>query len=264
MSWISTQFARHWRNIHVGVIILISALLVFGPPVVNKLVNQAIIGGIYYPFHKLKAGWELIVAQSNNNAQLQQSLIEASLKISMYEEALRENTRLRMALGFEPPAGYRLIPAKVISVSEYKLPVSVIINRGEKDSLTVNQPVINQEGLIGRISRTTRDFSVVQLLTDPANRVAARVASSREMGIVKYKPTEGMILDNFPLHGSIVPGDTIVSSGLGGVYPPGLVVGIVTEVTRDENMSFCQVRLHPVANFHSIEELFVLRPDNLR
>ncbi len=261
MSWISTQFARHWRNIHITIIVLLSALVLFGPPTIHTVLNQAIIGGFYYPFYRLKAGWELLLTEAETNAKLQQSLIEASLQISLYEEALRENARLRAALGFEPPPGYHLVPAKVISVSEYQLPVSVIINRGMRDSLTVNQPVINQEGLIGRISEITPDFAIVQLLTDPSNRVAARVASSREMGIVKYKLKEGMVLDNFPLHGTIAPGDTIISSGLGGVYPPGLIVGTVVKVNRDESKPFCRVNLQPAANFHSIEELFVLKPD---
>ncbi len=78
------------------------------------------------------------------------------------------------------------------------------------------------------------------------------------MGIVKYKMSGGMILDNFPLHGSIVVGDTVISSGLGGVYPSGLIVGYVTEVERDETEPFCHVKLTPAVNFHSVEEVFVL------
>ena len=114
------------HNIHITIIVLLSALVLFGPPTIHTVLNQAIIGGFYYPFYRLKAGWELLLTEAETNAKLQQSLIEASLKISLYEEALRENARLRAALGFEPPPGYHLVPAKVISVSEYQLPVSVI------------------------------------------------------------------------------------------------------------------------------------------
>jgi rod shape-determining protein MreC len=101
----------------------------------------------------------------------------------------------------------------------------------------------------------------VQLLTDPANRVAARVAESREMGIVHFRLSEGMILDNFPIQGVASPGDLILTSGLGGVYPSGLLVGTVTSIERPQDAVFCNVRVEPSANFNSLEELFVLLPE---
>ena len=102
----------------------------------------------------------------------------------------------------------------------------------------------------------------MQLLTDPANRVAARIAETREMGIVKYKTNEGLILDNFPVQGKIHEGDLIVSSGLGGVYVAGLTVGTVLEIIRSDDAQFCKIILDPAANFGSLEELFILRADN--
>ena len=166
-------------------------------------------------------------------------------------------------MGFEPPEGYSLIPAKVISVTyNGALPISAVINRGAEDTVAVDQPVVNQSGLIGRITEILGNFSVVQLLTDPANRVAARVAETREMGIVKYKTNKGLVLDNFPVQGTIHEGDLIVSSGLGGVYVAGLTVGTVMEIIRPDDEQFCKVILDPAANFGSLEELFILRPDN--
>ncbi len=264
MNWISTQFARHWRNIHYGAIIVLSLAITFWPVQANRVLGQVIIGGLYYPFFKIQTAIQVLTLREANVRELRGSLAQASLQISLNEEAVRENKRLRSALGFEPPSGYRLMPAEVISVSGYRLPITAVINRGAKDSVYVNQPIINQQGLIGRVTDITTDFATVQLLTDPANRVAARVESSREMGIVRYVSGSTMILDNFPVHGAVAVGDTIVSSGLGGVYPPGLRVGIVASVQRGEHEPFARVTLEPVANFHSIEELFLLRPDDRR
>ncbi|MEA2030399.1 MAG: rod shape-determining protein MreC [candidate division Zixibacteria bacterium] len=259
MSWISTLFSHHWRNFHVSVVVILSVVLIFGPSVISGFVNQSILTGLYSPFFKIRGSYEILISQDAENMRLRELLTRASLKISSFTEALRENKRLRNALGFEQPQGYRLMPAEVISVSGYQTPTTAIINRGSDNTIMLNQPVINQDGLIGRISLVTLDFATVQLLTDPANRVAGRIASSREMGIVKYTSDEGMILDNFSLHGSIEVGDTVVSSGLGGVYPAGLTVGVVKSVERDEDLPFCRITLKPTANFHSIEELFVLK-----
>ena len=262
MSWISTQFSRHWRNIHIGFMVVLAAGLIFGPPVVPRLVSQVALSGFYYPFFKIKSSYEFVASRDAANTELRTALTKASFQITQMEEAQRDNRRLRAALGFEQSPGYRLIPAEVVSVSGYQTPTAAIVNRGDYDGLKPNLPVINQDGLIGRISSVTSDFATVQLLTDPSNRVAARVASSREMGIVKYTTFDGMILDNFPLQGTIAVGDTILSSGLGGVYAAGLMVGIVTSVVRYEDEPFCRVTLDPVANFWAIEELFVLGVEN--
>ncbi len=259
MSWISSQFIKYWRQIHIGIVLVLSAVLILGPAWLTTFVKQGLLNSLYFPAYKVKATISLVQSQAAANEELRQSLVETSLKIAVYEEMLRENERLRAALGFEPPPGYTLVPAEVIAVSGVRLPVNAVMNRGDADQVSINQPVINEDGLVGRVVEVMPDYAVLQLLTDPANRVAARVASSREMGIVKYDASRGMILDNFPRHGSIAVGDTVVSSGLGGVYPPGLFVGVVTEVSCDEDRPFCEVDLRPAVNFHSIEELFILK-----
>lgn len=197
---------------------------------------------------------------SAENDLLREKLVESNTRIAILEEAARENERLRSILGFDPPAGYSLLPAKVVSVSYGgHRPVAAIINKGANDSVAIDQAVVNQQGLIGRIKEVMNNLAVVQLLTDPANRVAARVSDSREMGIVKFQSEQGLILDNFPVQGTIHEGDMIVSSGLGGVYVAGLLVGKVGTVVRKPDEPFCEIELQSAAVFSSVEELFVLR-----
>ncbi len=259
MSWITNVFARNWRNIHFILVIVFSIILMVASSSVNPVVDQIVFTVFYSPFAEIKNSLSELGSVAEENRQLRQELTEASVTIAVYEEASRENERLRSVLGFEPPPGYVLLPAEVLSISGEYLPMSAIINLGENDSIFVNQPVINQQGLIGRISSVTPGYATVQLLTDPSNRVAARLAASREMGIIKFTTSEGMILDNFPIQGTVVAGDTILSSGLGGVYPPGLMVGTVAQVVRPEQEPFCDVRVTPAVNFYSIDELFILQ-----
>jgi rod shape-determining protein MreC len=258
MSWITNLFAKQWRNLHFLAIVLLSAALIIFSSNIVPSVNQIVLSVFYWPFAEIKNGVTGLMAVEQENRQLRQQLTESSVVISMYSEASRENARLRAVLGFEPPAGYTLLPAEIISVAGEYFPVSAIINRGSDDSVFVDLPVINQQGLIGRVVSVSEDYATVQLMTDPSNRVAARLAASREMGIVKFSVAEGMKLDNFPVQGTIHVNDTVLSSGLGGVYPPGLRVGTVKEVIRPEHEPFCEVRLTPEVNFHSIDELFVL------
>lgn len=259
MNWITNLFARHWRRMHFLAIILLSGALIIIPSILVPKTNQVILSVFYWPFAEVKTSIGDLRAVDEENHRLRQMLSEASVTLTMYEEASRENARLRSVLGFDPPPGYELLPVEVVSVFGDYFPVSVIISSGEDDSLYVDQPVINQQGLVGRIESVSKEFATVQLLTDPSNRVAARLAESREMGIIRFTVSRGMILDNFPVQGTINVSDTVLSSGLGGVYPSGLKVGTVVEVVRPELEPFCKVTVEPAVNFHSIDELFVLR-----
>ena len=263
MSQITSLFPRDWRNLHFTLIVFFSLLLIINVPKLNQFVSQTVVKTLYFPFFQLKNLFVEMGTISTENNLLRQKLAEANARISILQEAERENERMRSILGFEPPAGYSLLPTKVISVSYGgNRPVAAVINKGAHDSVSINQAVVNQQGLVGRIKEVMGDMSVVQLLTDPANRVAARISDTREMGIVKYRTGFGLMLDNFPVQGTIREGDQIVSSGLGGIYVAGLLIGQVEGVIRQPDEPFCEIELRPAALFSSVEEVFVLRSVN--
>ncbi|MEE8149549.1 MAG: rod shape-determining protein MreC [candidate division Zixibacteria bacterium] len=260
MNQISNLFPKNWRNLHFIVLVFFSILLIFGGETINAPTSRIIINSFYYPFFKIKTFVAEMSTISAENDLLRQQLVKSRTRIAMLEKEARKNERLGPLQDFEPPEGYSLVPAKVISVNyDGSLPISAVINRGARDTIAVDQPVVNLSGLIGRIKEIMGDVSVVQLLTDPANRVAARIAETREMGIVKYESNKGLVLANFPVQGEIHEGDLIVSSGLGGVYAAGLTIGNVKRVVRRDDEPFCDVTLEPAARFGSLEELFVLR-----
>lgn len=258
MTWIPGLSSKG-RSVQFVVVALAITLLIIPTLGVSSFLSEAALNTVYFPFFRVKSAINDLTNVHEENQKLRQSLVDASIKVTLLEEAGRENIRLRSILGFEPPLGYTLLPAKVMAVTGNKLPVSAVINRGEMDGVTLNEPIINEEGLLGRVSAVTSTHCSIQLLTDPTNRVAVRVAESREMGIAKYVPSQGLIVDNIPSQGDVKQGDLILSSGLGGVYPPGLVVGTVIAVERPRQEPFLIVRLAPAADFNSLDELFVLR-----
>jgi rod shape-determining protein MreC len=259
MKWISNLVSGYVRTFHFVIICLLVTALVAGGPQVTSRTSGVIVQVFYYPFSMLRNTIIDLIRVNDDNLRLRQALQETTLLLNQYGETERENERLRGILDYEPPPGYDLFQARVLSVSGTTGQVSAEINRGTRDSIRVDMPVINQQGLIGRVVAVSETVAQVQLLIDPTHRVAARVATSREMGIVKYRNRDGMLLDNFPIQGEIAPGDEILSSGLGGIYPAGLVIGRVGSVVRPEEATFCTVVIEPAVNFNSIEELFVLR-----
>ena len=225
MSWISNLLSKHSTNFHLSLIFFLCLSLIIGSNLLGQWSSQVSYTIFHYPFFTVRSSLEALLEAEEENAELRQALVDASVKVMLLEEAQRENERFRSVLGFEPPAAYEMFPAKIISVSGDIIPTHAVINKGARDSVSLHQAVINQQGLVGRIESVTLDFATVQLLTDGANRVASRLARSRSMGIVKHSFTTGMILDNVPVQSEISIGDTVLSSGLGGIYPPGLVVG---------------------------------------
>jgi len=265
MNWITGLLSKHSRNIHLILVVALSLVLVLvqGPKSISSRVSQAIQGSLYYPFLKIKSSFRNASVRAADLDRLREMLAESREKLFMCLEIQRENERLQGALGFKPPAGYRLTPANVVYITGLgaQLPISAVINRGVDDSILIDMPVMNQDGLIGRVAFVMGNSATIQLLTDPSNQVAARLVSSRQMGIVKYLAHGGMVLDNFPSQADVKVGDTVISSGLGGVYPAGLPVGTVTKVSYPENEPFCRIELKPAADIRSLEEIFILKPE---
>jgi len=262
MSWISNLSARNWRHINVGLIIILSALLILWPAPITSRVARFTLNTFHLPFIVVKTSLQDLRVSHEENRRLDDSLTELSVRLDLLTEEARENRRLREMLRFDRPAAYELLPARVLEISSEKPPRSALIDKGTVDLVMADQPVINRNGLVGRILEVLPEKARVQLLTDPENRVAARIASNREMGVVRYLPGDGLVLADFPNQGRVEIGDTVISSGLGGVYPSGLRIGVVTEVNRPDNRPDCEVRLRMCAHLESVEELFVLRPES--
>jgi rod shape-determining protein MreC len=121
-----------------------------------------------------------------------------------------------------------------------------------------DMPVIVPSGVVGKTVSADRYSAVVQLLYDPACKVAARVQSSRTLGIVAYLGGKYLSLTNVPADQKIAVGDSVISSGLGGIFPEGLYIGRVVDIHKKEGEMFYEIDIEPGANFSLLEELFVI------
>jgi len=128
-----------------------------------------------------------------------------------------------------------------------------------ESGVKADMAVITPDGLAGRVLRVYDKNSEVQLLIDPSSRAASLDVRSRVQGIVKAGPSGGLILDNVPGYEDVIIGDTIRSSGLGGVFPKGIPMGVVANIQqRSSSYLFADIMVNPFANFNSLERLFVV------
>ncbi|NLP36886.1 MAG: rod shape-determining protein MreC [Firmicutes bacterium] len=201
------------------------------------------------------------------NKELRRELAEAVTLEARLNELRKENARLRRMLELKEASTYDLIAAEVIARDPAKWFDTVTINKGTRHGVQEKMAVITTDGLIGNILAVTPTTAQVLLLTDSRRgvAVAAMVQRSREpgeVGVVENDPQEpgSLRIKDLPREANILPGDTIISSGLGGVFPKGFVIGYVLETGVDELGLTQYATLQPAANFNRLEEVFVVVP----
>ncbi|MBR1580422.1 MAG: rod shape-determining protein MreC [Selenomonadaceae bacterium] len=188
--------------------------------------------------------------------QLRAQNLEAS-------EFAAENQRLRALLDYKDAAKqFDLLAARVIGRESATWTSMVVINRGLADGLAVDMAVVTSMGLVGHLSEVGLNSSKVQLILDPRSSVGTLVQrpESRVAGIVEgdmNNPTMPRMV-NIPKDADVQVGDVIVTSGFGGVYPKGIVVGHVKEVKNDEGGLLKYGVLETTVNFQKLEDVAVI------
>ncbi|MDO9573704.1 MAG: rod shape-determining protein MreC [Candidatus Contubernalis sp.] len=198
------------------------------------------------------------------NSELKQSLGDYQSITNQLEELKQENKRLREMLDFREKSDYTLLPARVTARDTSGWFSVVVINKGYSDGAAKDMAVINNDGLVGHILSVSRNSSKVLLLSDSSRAVSGVVRDSRETGVIGF--VEGSVeqpgycrMINILRESEIEKGDVVVTSGLGGVFPPGLVIGQVIEVGDDEYGLLKYALIKPAVDFSRLEEVFVVQ-----
>lgn len=197
-------------------------------------------------------------AIEKENKKLRQQSVWLAYENSIMREALLENRRLRRMLGFKENSPYRLLAAEVIGRRSDGVTNSIIINLGKQESLKEGFPVVTHMGLVGKIISVGENKAIGQLLSDRNFRVSAVIQRSRALGIVHPYSEEILFLKNVPKRSDVKIGDVVVTSGYSEIFPPGIKVGLVTEVSEEEVGLFKRITLKPSANLVQLEEVFVI------
>jgi rod shape-determining protein MreC len=158
---------------------------------------------------------------------------------------------------------YHPVTATVVAKSPNVWYSTVTIDKGESSGVRVNDPVINGEGLVGKVAQAASDGAQVTLITDSSVGVSARIGSSGATGIVQPKVGEpnDLLLQYLPANTRAEKGEYVVTSGTvsspdDSLYPPGIPIGQVTSI--NEESAYRSVNVHPLANLHNLDVVQVL------
>lgn len=194
----------------------------------------------------------------SENAELRRRNAQLVLENALLAEARAENERLRALLTFTEQTPLRFVPARVVGTSTQGFVNSVVLDVGRTKGLHKNMPVVSAEGLVGKLYTVGHGQSLAQLLTDRNARVSARVQRSRVTGIVRSVHSKLFLLEQVPKRADVQVGDVVVTSGLTPLFPPGLKIGTVSDVSEEAPGLFKTISLTPAADFARLEEVLVV------
>ena len=195
---------------------------------------------------------------SKENAKLKKENAKLKLEADLTKEYAIENERLKKLLLFENHWNYPIFLTQIIGHNPGAYMTTVVINSGEADSIFYGMPVFTVDGLVGKISKVFPQHSMVQLLSDPNSRTSVISQRSRVLGTV-FSRDNGDMQIQVSSYADLIPGDTLITSGLGGIYPKGIPVGVVNRLEKNDSevLSYGSIKL--LQNIESLEEVFVIR-----
>ena len=250
---------RHSSSVALGIALLAAVLLSQSPIGVKAGVARIFMNTIFYPFESISGTYHLLYDRRVENLKLKEELTAARLKIENLKEAGRENERLRKELEFTDKCDYYAVLAEVLGHGSARISGSIVVGAGADKNIIEGLPVIDAFGVVGKVITVYKNTCVVQLISDPNLKISAIDGRSRAQGIVAAATGGILIIENVPSSEDILRGDPIVTSGLGGVFPKGLLIGSVSRIIVPQTGLFSKVELAPAARISTLEEVFILQ-----
>ncbi|HEY8485778.1 MAG TPA: rod shape-determining protein MreC [Limnochordales bacterium] len=194
------------------------------------------------------------------NAALREELEQLRLRLQLLERASLENRWLRDALQLPPPAAARPVAAEVIERHPSRWYAQVLINRGRDDGVGPDAPVVTGAGVVGYVAAATAHTATVRLLTDVEASAGGLVERTGDLVLVEGTghPSR-MRVRSLTGQASFGPGDRVVTSGLGGLYPRGLLLGFVESVRPVPGGLGMEGWLRPAADLGRLWVVWVLQ-----
>ncbi len=189
------------------------------------------------------------------NRELEQALRELEI-IKSENATLKEYVNLK-----DKYTDYNTIPAYVIQKDISNYSDTIIINIGSKEGIEVNMPVISDQGLVGHVISVTDTTSKVQTIIDTANTMSCVITTSRDMMIARGTLNQDSTLKAtfIPTEATILEGDKVETSGLGGIYPKGIHIGTIKQVVNTKNITDRYAMIETAVDFSKLETVLVIK-----
>jgi rod shape-determining protein MreC len=213
------------------------------------------------PVDLVRGAWSRYVAligAQEESERLRHELARLEEENVQLREALVASGRLERIAEMRDDFEVPMLPAELVGSDVSPWFRSVLLDRGRSDGVRSGMPVISEQGLVGLVTATSRGAAKTMLLLDRQTAVDGTVQRSRARGIVRGRGDEGLEFEFVARGGDVQLGDVVITSGLDGVYPKGLLIGRVSAVSEPGSKLLRTASLEPAVDFGRLEQAFVM------
>lgn len=195
-----------------------------------------------------------------DNARLRQQVDGMRAEMSRLREQALATQRLERLLQLRGQFPYRTAAARVIGRDPTAWFNTLVVDRGARDGISRNAPVATTEGLVGRVIEVTATTARVLLIADSRSAVGVLIQGSREAGVAEGRGGMTLHLRYLSRSAPVRVGDVAVTSGLGGIFPRGLIVGRIVKLMKEESGLLQEAEVAAAAPLDRVEEVLILLP----
>jgi rod shape-determining protein MreC len=260
------------KPISVFIAALLTLLILMSYQVADKITGRTVLGNVIFTLlspiqsgatSSVNSVWNTcvryfdLVNTNQKNQQLTHEVDELKIRLQASMREHDENQRLREILNLREKLPLKLVAGEVIGGTA-KAPISRIIsiNRGAKDGVAEQMPVVTPSGVVGMIIQASPVSSKVQLMSDVSSSIGAMLSRNTTAGILSGTGTELCLLKYLPLNADIKVGDAVVTSGQDGIFPEGFPIGKVTKLVKEE--LYVSAEVTPYQSSAALKEIVVL------
>lgn len=195
------------------------------------------------------------------NERLRQQQLIVQSKLEKFAELEAENRRLRSLLDSSVHVAERVLIAELMAVDQDPYSRRIVLNKGTRDGVRSGQSLIDANGVLGQVVHTAPFSSTALLITDPSHALPVQINRSGLRSIAVGTGSVNLLeLLHIPNNADVRVGDLLITSGLGGRFPPGYPVGRIVSVERDSGRPFAQVTAQPSAKLERNREVLLVLP----
>jgi rod shape-determining protein MreC len=252
---------RHREKTTLAILTLASVSLMLIPQLSRLTLAESVLNGILYPFYSVRNSLHDLGSVKKENSELRRmvaSLLHERERLTQFRD---ERERLRRLAEFKEEQFLDLVPCEVIGRNLDRFQTAIMIDKGADDSIKARMPVLSYEGYVGRVTNVFTNSAWVQLICSRNNPVSCLDKRSRVVGILEWSQFSRFELKQVSVVDDVQVGDTLITSGFGGVAPKGFPLGVVTKVR--EQMDGVSLKVEAVSDikFRSLEEVFVVKDE---
>jgi rod shape-determining protein MreC len=254
-----TPYVRVSDWILLAVLMVLSLGLLLGGPAGRIGAARLLWSSLLAPFRLLVITPDPLAEQAEL-ARLRDALTRERLSKVAVRELRQENERLRGLLAFAEQEPRALVPASVVARSTDRFGETLLLGAGARGGVARGQTVLGLGGLVGVVTVAGEEESWVQTLRHDGLAVSGMLQSTRQVGLLRWDPARRALeFEGLRLECRVAAGDTVITSGLGQVFPKGLPIGRVSTVADDSLHLVKRVHVQPFVDFDRLEELLLLR-----